>query len=77
MLILHEGGDYNKEIFHLEPDTWDHEHCDLCGKGIDAMALCYVTAHGTYIALCTSCYHRHVLCSIKYWLLKLLGIRVK
>jgi hypothetical protein len=77
VLILYEGGAYDNVIFRLEAEGWDHEDCDVCGKAIAPLALCYVTSLGPYIALCTSCYRRHVLTKISYWFLKLFSIKIK
>jgi hypothetical protein len=76
VLVLYEGGAYDSATFHLEEESWDHEHCDVCGGQIAAMELCQVTSRGPYIALCANCYRRHVLGKIRYWLLKILRIRV-
>jgi hypothetical protein len=77
VLILHEGGAYDNVTFQLEPDGWDHEDCDVCGKRIAPMTLCYVTSRGPYVALCATCYRRHVLSKMSYWLLKIFGIKAK
>src|SRR5437870_511801 len=60
VLILYEGGDYDSTTFRIEPEAWDHEDCNVCGEQIPPMTLCHVTKRGRYIALCESCYHKHV-----------------
>ena len=61
VLILYEGGPYDSAAFSVEPEAWDHESCDVCDTRIPPMTLCHVTERGYYIALCESCYQRHVL----------------
>jgi len=77
VLILYEGGTYDSTTFRLEPEAWDHEDCNVCGRGITAMTLCHVTARGPYVALCKGCYRRYVLSKIGYWLFKLFGKKIK
>lgn len=60
VLILYEGGKYDAETFRIEPEAWDHEHCDVGGERIPPMTLCYVTKRGRYIALCEACYRTYV-----------------
>jgi hypothetical protein len=61
VLIPYEGGHYDSTAFHIDPEAWDHEDCDVCGVRIPPMALCYVTETGSYISLCEPCYQKHVL----------------
>ncbi len=60
VLILYEGGAYDATVFHVEPDAWDHEHCNVCKENIPPMTLCHVTKHGRCIILCERCYQIHV-----------------
>src|SRR5262249_35425295 len=41
VLILYEGGPYNKQRFSLVKGGWDHEHCTRCGATIEPMTLCW------------------------------------
>lgn len=61
VLTPYEGGDYDPLLYTVEPDAWDHEHCDACGANIPAMTLCHVTQPGQpYILLCAECFERNV-----------------
>ena len=60
VLILYEGGSYDSSTFHIEREAWDHESCDVCDERIPAMTLCHVTKRGRYIALCETCYRKHI-----------------
>jgi hypothetical protein len=61
VLVLYEGGSYDAGTFRVEPEAWDHEHCDVCGEIIPPMKLCYVTPRGHYIALCENCHQTYVI----------------
>jgi len=54
--VPYDGGPYYESLFAIEPGGWDHTTCDNCTAHIPAMTLCYVTAGGSYIGLCVSCY---------------------
>jgi len=49
---------YEENLFQLEKNAWDHEHCDKCGKTINANNKCWVaTIDDEYFYLfCDSCY---------------------
>jgi hypothetical protein len=55
ILVLYEGGPYDRALFTLEPKAWDHDHCAACNEQIPAMTLCWVTTSGKYVALCIAC----------------------
>ncbi len=61
LLIPFDGEPYDSTRSTLEPDAWDHEHCDACGEHIEAMTLCHVTEPDQpYILLCATCYATYV-----------------
>src|SRR5215468_10510547 len=37
VLILYEGGSYDASTFRVEPESWDHEDCGVCGVQIPPM----------------------------------------
>jgi hypothetical protein len=39
VLLLYEGGDFEADLFTIEPKAWDHEHCTRCRAHIPAMTL--------------------------------------
>ena len=60
LLVPYDGGPFDSAIFHVEPKGWDHTTCDLCNVRISAMTVCYVTKSGSYHALCSDCYAKHI-----------------
>ncbi|HTD28237.1 MAG TPA: hypothetical protein VK660_02505 [Xanthomonadaceae bacterium] len=60
VLIPHDGGPFDANIFHIEPGAWDHVTCNSCNVRIKAMTPCYVTRHGAFLVLCTTCHEREV-----------------
>lgn len=48
--------EYDATKWRVEKGAWDHEHCDLCGEGIPAMTLCWVTKYDPYVLLCDKCH---------------------
>jgi hypothetical protein len=56
VLILYEGGAFDKERFSLSKGAWDHEHCSRCGDTIKPMTLCWVTRSGQQVLLDEKCY---------------------
>ena len=56
VLILYEGGPFNKKRFTLAKGAWDHEHCSRCGATIEPMTLCWVTRAGPHVILDEKCY---------------------
>lgn len=67
LLIPYQGETYDTERFTIEKGAWDHEHCNVCGKTIEPMTLCWVTKSGHYVILCTGCYQRHVQVRRPWW----------
>ncbi len=60
LMVPYRGGEFDNELFHIERSAWNHTTCDLCVAHIAAMTLCFVTERNKYIALCSSCYWKHV-----------------
>lgn len=60
LLVPYAGGPFDSALFHIEQGAWNHTTCDLCNAHIVAMTLCFVTKRDPYIALCSSCYVKHV-----------------
>jgi len=56
VLILFEGGAYDRSCFALAKGAWDHEHCKRCSDRIESMTLCWVTDGGPHVLLCEECY---------------------
>ena len=56
VLIVYEGGAFNKERFSLSKGAWDHEHCGHCGDRIEPMTPCWVTRSGRHVLLDEKCY---------------------
>lgn len=75
VLIPYDGGPFDREVFHLEKDAWDHVTCDACNARIKAMTRCYVTRYGAFIVLCAQCYQREVVARLP--LVRTLAWRVK
>ena len=50
---------YDENLFKLEKDAWDHDHCDKCGAVIDSGDLCWVADQedGFYL-FCDICYQK-------------------
>jgi len=48
---------YDDNLFKIEKDAWDHEHCDKCGATINSGELCWIAGpdNNTYL-FCESCY---------------------
>jgi len=42
----------------VEPDGWDHEHCDGCDRSINAGRTFWQTARGACFWLCPYCFRR-------------------
>jgi hypothetical protein len=59
VLILYEGGAYDRSRFALRKGAWDHEHCKRCGIRIEPMTSCWVSTGRDYTILCDEC-HRSV-----------------
>lgn len=62
--VPYDGGSYDDALFTIERGAWDHTTCDNCTARIPAMSLCYVTASGSYIGLCVSCYRTRVVAKL-------------
>ena len=60
LLVPYDGAEFDSRLFHIEPRAWDHSTCVVCTSYIAAMTVCYVTREGPYMALCCSCYRKHV-----------------
>jgi hypothetical protein len=58
VLILYEGGEYDRTQFTIEEKAWDHEHCNVCKARIPSMTLCWVTQSGPWVLLCSECKKR-------------------
>jgi len=58
LLIPFEGQEYDHTRFAIEKGAWNHEHCAVCGDGIEPMTLCWVTKSGATILLCNACYEK-------------------
>ena len=56
VLILYEGGAYDRSRFTLRSGAWDHEHCKRCCVRIAPMTLCWVGIGQDYTILCEECY---------------------
>ncbi len=56
VLVLYEGGEYDAGRWRLVKGGWDHEHCTRCGRSIEPMTLCWVTAEGPWVLLCEACH---------------------
>jgi hypothetical protein len=56
VLILYEGGEYDRSRFSVTKGGWDHEHCKRCNVTIESMTRCWVTTDEPYILLCDGCH---------------------
>jgi len=75
VLIPHDGGPFDANVFHIEHGAWDHVTCNSCNVRIKAMTLCYVTKSGAFLVLCTMCYEREVVGKLS--LIPALALRLK
>lgn len=58
VLILYEGGSYDRSRYTLRKDAWDHENCKRCLVRIPPMTLCWVSTGRDYTILCDECHQR-------------------
>ena len=56
VVSLERKPEYDATKWKVEQCAWDHEHCELCGEGIPAMTLCWVTKYDPYVLLCDACH---------------------
>ena len=47
---------FEKNIFMIEKDGWNHEHCDNCGTTIDAGETYWISETDEIILICNGCY---------------------
>jgi hypothetical protein len=52
------GESFDKTLFTIEKDGWDHEHCDNCGTTIDVGESYWVSETDEIILICDSCYQK-------------------
>jgi len=58
VLILYQGGPYDRRRYTLRKGAWDHEHCKRCLVRIPPMTLCWVSTGRDYTILCEDCHRR-------------------
>jgi hypothetical protein len=75
VLIPHDGGPFDANIFHIEPGAWDHVTCSCCNVRIKAMTSCFVTRSRAFLVLCTPCHEREVVARLPFVLV--LALRLK
>lgn len=56
VLILFQGGEYDRSRFVFVEGGWDHEHCRRCHQTIEPMTLCWVTESDPFVLLCADCH---------------------
>ncbi len=49
---------YDRDLFTIEKDGWDHGHCDACNATIDAGGSCWVNHPDNDFIICGDCYQK-------------------
>ena len=50
---------FDENLFKLEKDAWDHEHCDKCGNTINSGEKCWASEeNNTFYIFCDACYKK-------------------
>jgi hypothetical protein len=49
------GEEFDPDLFKIERDAWDHEHCDVCQERISAGDRFWASSEEPYALLCTRC----------------------